>query len=432
MQKVREMNRLLLNHSSRIRALQSSNHIDRVEIFVLHIFLAGDLLLSSKFYEFVGFWIRTGIFYATVICIFVFATKIFLQFFVAEIIVLLAGIALMLVQILHFGIIARDPTNFNSIGQYYTMFSFVIFSVIIGRHDRDSVGISEVMKVMFLYSCLYVSLYVVASVLLNINFLPEALVSRITQTDRERGARILIVSSPTLFCFYYAYFEYFLTKNKTYLIMIALSLAALFISQSRLLIAIVFFVWIASTILPSRRAISVFSFLIFLVISSVLLFGMVDTRWNPFSVFGQDTSAIVRTNAYESVRQILLLHPFLGAGIAASDPDMVHFTANPTLSPADLGPIGIWFVFGLTGLVIYVASVYVQCFCTRLGGCGTVAHSKTIQYTGCIIGLFGCLTPTWFNGSLVGLFYALYFRRGSISHNSAHPLTAPSRGIHLF
>ncbi len=400
--------------SSDLRYSVERRNVPKLDVVLLHVFLAGDMIISSRFYEFVGFSIRSPIFYLTVACLPFFFVRAMQKSSLPEIAVFLLLIVGMMVQTTHFAAISRQPENFNSIAQYYTMFSFIVFSRFIGE---DEIG--RLLSTIFTYSCVYVIIYVAASLMIYSGAMPGDLTSRLTQSDPERGARILIISSSTLYCLHYAYHKFVATRRAAFMVLLLLALAALFISQSRLLIVIVVLVWAAALVLPRRSALSVFSFTVFAAVSGIILYGMLDLQWNPFVVFGDDTSARIRTTGYDSIRQVLLTHPLLGAGIAANDKDMVGFTSNPTLSAADLGPIGIWFVFGAAGLALYVASVYAQCFCTRFGGCGSVGNSKTLQYTGCMIGLFGCLTPTWFNGSLIGLFFSLYFHRAAILRDRA-------------
>ena len=389
------------------------SRLPALDVLLLHLFLAGDMIISARFYEFIGFSIRSPLLYMTVASLLVFALRMLQKSYLPEIVIFLLLIVGMVIQIVHFTAISRQAENFNSLAQYYTLFSFVVFSNFIGEGDID-----YLLKTIYRYACIYVVIYVVASVLVTVNLLPGDITARLTQTDVERGARILIVSSTTLYCLHYAYFNYLATRKYSLLLMVIFSMAALLISQSRLLIVVAVLLWSVSIVFRSRSALSTFAFVAFLALSGGMLFGMIDAQWNPFTLFGDDTSALVRTRGYESVRQILTVHPALGVGIANDDADLVAFTSNPTLAAADLGPIGIWFVFGLGGLVLYVVSVYVQCFCTRFGGCGTVGNNKAIQYTACVIGLFGCLTPTWFNGSIVGIFFALYLRGQSSSLHS--------------
>lgn len=387
---------------------QGRSRLPRLDVVLLHVFLIGDMVISARFYEFIGFSIRSPLLYVTVASLLVFAFRMLQKSYLPEIVVFLFLVLGMVIQIVHFTSISRQPENFNSLAQYYTLFSFVVFSNFIGEGD-----VVYLLRTVYLYSGIYVVVYVFASTMVYLGLLPGDITARLTQTDVERGARILIVSSTTLYCLYYSYFNFLSTRKYSLIVMAMFSIAALLISQSRLLIAIVVLFWGASIVAPSRSALSLFSFAVFFALSGCMLFGVVDHQWNPFAFFGEDTSALIRTMGYESIRQVLLVHPILGVGIANADADLVAFTSNPTLAAADLGPIGIWFVFGLAGLILYVVSVYVQCVCTRFGGCGSISNNKALQYTGCVIGLFGCLTPTWFNGSVVGIFFALYLRRGS-------------------
>jgi hypothetical protein len=265
---------------------------------------------------------------------------------------------------------------------------------------------------MYACSVAYVIVYVVASICVLANALPVQMIADLTQTDKERGARILIVGPLTLYCLYCSWFRVFFAGRAKSWCLAGLSLCALILSQSRLLAVIVVLTGTASTMFPRRSLLSHWCFLGFACVSAGLLYGMVSQSWNPFELFGSDSSALVRSRGYDGVREILWQHPWLGGGIAASDDDMQAFTNDPTLAPADLGPMGVWFVFGFGGLVAYVISVHMQCFCTRHGHCGSERANRAIQHASCVIGLFGCLTPTWFGGSLTGLFIALSLRAG--------------------
>ena len=384
------------------------------DLLLLHVFLAGDLIVVSRFYEFVGFYIRSPLFYITVACLPFFAVRAVQKSYLPELVIFAVGALGLVVQILHFAAISHQTPNFNSVAQYYPMFSFIVFSRFLG-----SSHVERLLRIIYLYSCVYVVIYVLSALAILVHVMPAGIEASLTQTDPERGARILIIASSTLYCMYYSYFRMVGERSKRHGAMLLLAIAALIMSESRLLIVIVAAVSMVSLVLRGRAALSVFCFVGFAAISAVVLYGMIDPAWNPFVIFGDDTSARIRTEGYETIRRILLADPVFGAGIAADDAGMVLFTHNPTLSAADLGPIGIWFVFGAAGLVLYCASVYIQCFCTRFGGCGSLTNSKAVQYTGCLIGLFGCLTPTWFNGSLVGLFIAMSLRRGTIRAETA-------------
>ena len=385
--------------------LSDRDALPKLDLVLLHVFLAGDVIVVSRFYEFVGFFVRSPLFYMTVACLPFFLFRAIQKSYLTEVLLFAAGTFGLVVQILHFSAISRQPPNFNSVAQYYPMFSFIVYPVFLQRNS-----VLQLLKTLYLYSSIYVVIYVLASLALVLHIMPAGLEDSLTQSDPERGARILIIASLTLYCMYYSYFTMIERRSKLYALMLVLAIAALIMSESRLLIVIVVGVSMMSLILPSRAGLSVFCFAGFAVLSGVVLYGMVDPTWNPFVIFGDDTSARIRTEGYETIRRILYAEPIFGAGISADDAGMVLFTSNPTLSAADLGPMGIWFVFGLTGLGLYGLSVYIQCFCTRFGGCGSITNSKAVQYTGCLIGLFGCLTPTWFNGSLVGLFLAIWLR----------------------
>jgi hypothetical protein len=389
-------------------------HLHRYEIIALHVFLAGDMIVSSLFYEFIGFSARSPILYLTVASIGFFVIRIIQKSYFPEILVFFGMLLVMIVQVAHFSSISHQPGNINSIAQYYPMLSFIVFANFI------TVDINRLLRIVYIYATIYVIVYLVSSVMIHLSMMPEYLVSRMAQSDVERGARIPIIAKTTLYCLYYSYFHFSSTKKRSFSLMTIICILTLMISQSRLLLIILLSVSVFSIIMPGRKSISYFSFGIFLALSFVILYGIVDLHWNPFAIFGDDSSARVRTRAYDTVRNIIINYPILGAGIAASDEAMAIFTLDETLSAADLGPIGIWFLFGIIGLIFYVISVYIQCFCTRSGGCGSVSNNKALQYTSCVIGLFGCLTPTWLNGSLTGLFISFYLRRREILEQKAH------------
>ncbi len=385
--------------------LTEGAELRKLDLVVLHIFLASDVIVVSRFYEFVGFFIRSPLFYLTVACLPFFIIRAIQKSYITELLIFLFGAIGLVVQILHFSSISRQPPNFNSVAQYYPMFSFIVYPIFLQREH-----IFKLLSTLYLYSCIYVAVYVLAAMTILLHIMPAGIEESLTQSDPERGARILIIASSTLYCMYYSYFKMIERRSRLHALMLFLAVVALIMSESRLLIVIVACVSILSLILPGRSGVSIFCLAGFIALSGVVLYGMVDPAWNPFVIFGDDTSARIRTEGFDTIRRILQAEPLLGAGISSDDASMVLFTSNPTLSAADLGPLGIWFIFGLTGLVLYCFSVYVQCFCTYYGGCGSVANSKAVQYTGCLIGLFGCLTPTWFNGSLVGLFIAIWLR----------------------
>ncbi|WP_210161142.1 O-antigen ligase family protein [Methylorubrum extorquens] len=366
--------------------------------------LGFDMMVHSRFWVLFGPGFRTICFAAVLSAIVLSGAVSISRRHFKEVFVFTSFSLLIIVQMSAFSFNFNTELNPSAAIQFYPMLTFIVFSICIRQF-----GVRRVCEWFALYSTVYCFMYVSISACIYFGYLDQDLVSALTQTDAERGTRILISAPPALFAFFYSI--YGATKsNYVKALMFLFSSVSIGVSLSRYLIVFFVLTCVILVVFKKKSSLSNLAImLIFFVSSLPLLWGFVDSWWNPFAIFSSDSSGKIRLFSYDTAIGILQRHPLLGAGIPADDLTLMRAVSNYTFAPMDLGIMGVWFNFGLTGTFFYIYSVWIATLPRVQLLDMRAPEYQSIRACALVLAANACLTPSiWFTGCFFGLALAYY------------------------
>jgi hypothetical protein len=382
----------------------------------LNIYILGYLLQSSFSFNLVGPPAR---FY--IISIFLllpisyFTARAFMRVDFLELSIFVSIAALSFFYLASFSAEFNTEMNANALAWIYGVVSFIVFYQFI-----RSGQLPLIVNLIFYYAMTYTILYLVTVIFLISETFPRGAAleylreGHIVLSDVSRGDRLFLVLFMAGFAYLYCLARIRDSFSFLYLILAAIALAAIVLSLSRAFIAVTLLISCLYIVRIPLSIIKVLSFSLFLAVSSYLIYCVLDPLANPYSFSAVDDSTIARRLAFEVARYYIMRYPILGAGYPNED-----FTRFERLSPGDLGPVGIWFMFGLVGLVLYVYSVYICCFQkpnVNSGQIGARLAAHALTLTGCGVGLYACIGPeVWFDSGPIFFGIALASRLNALS-----------------
>lgn len=304
--------------------------------------------------------------------------------------------------------LSQQPYNFNAVLTYIELLSFLPFY-------RSGVPISRILKILFILITLYLLFYVVG----HNSILSGALGDNraIHDGDTARGSRLYLAAAFASFVAYYAMTNRrlgFLLRSGAFLI----AVYALWLSGFRTFGLIFVIVMLLSLMRLLGGATRLALFGLFCVISGTLLLGFLVPHWNPFNYMSWDGSAFARSLEYRVAMKVVQQHWMWGVGIANTfDAQQIFFRTREyePLYPSDLGILGPLILFGIPGVVAFVAATY---FCIasplrRDGGSGI----RGLQLNCIACGLYGVISPSLMieqNAVFLSLLFVAQLRAGQL------------------
>ena len=319
-----------------------SLHISTV---IFYVFVLCDLLIRSRMYEFISDGFRSamlGFVMATLVlsAIVAFFRSMFLQ---AGLFV--AFCCLFIWEIFHFAMLNGTGVNINTMGQLYGPLSFIFFCNFSRKDMMMNFG-----KAVFIFGSVYLFFYIFISVLNLTGHIPRAVLDRLATNDPERGIRVFLAGDTAALIFFLC-----LTGAVSKLprrVMIVVAMIAMGLSLSRFFL----FLMTVSLIcykLKIVRVIPIFFWFLFLTESAVMIYGIFDPGFNPFSFFKNDSSGYVRSVEFDLARNTIWRDFISGVGFPSSDTDLAYAVSSHLFSTSDVGAVNVWSVFGLFGLLLF-------------------------------------------------------------------------------
>ena len=394
----------------------------QLNVAAIHVFLISDILFSSRLYRaFLPGFSQRVILAVLLVILFGYAFVAFLRLQLSVVAAFVGVCGLTVLQMFVFEHLTAAQFNLNSAFQYSLLTSFVVFAML-----KRSALIEYALRWFLIFSVLYSVLYVFLSINSYFNLVPALSSQELLLFDDGRGVRLYNYSAATAFAWFYALHAW--RRSPTALLPLLLVAAcglALAMTLSRIYIACVLAVTALYLVGWSRRTIAATILAVLFSVSFVHLYGLVDPSFNPFTSLSGDASGSARASEYETARHFIWANPLTGVGIAPAPEDVGFLTGNYHFAGGDLGIIGIWWDYGLVGVVLFFLC---SCLAVRTTPQLRPDLDTPLFLTGGLIVLYGIIAPVIFNPGGVTVFgMILGCSLVAAPEGRGRPGTAPSR-----
>ena len=329
-----------------------------VHRFLIHVVIGADLCYNSRLYLFIFSDAAQRVILSSEIVIAAFYILIAIaRGYITVVLISVACICLVLAQLWTFGQNWNVPLNWPGIGQYGAFLSFVPIFIM----ARDGVA-TYVVRTLARYAIAYTFLYLAISLLHSVGLLPPQISTPLILNDIERGDRLWSHSGALGFVWYVSLVRVQERTTGAHVMLLLVSAMANIMTLSRVYLGCIVVVSILSVVRASRNAIRAVCLCSFGILSSALVYGMLDTRWNPFFAFASnDTSGLGRALEYQIAQEIIGRSPMLGMGLTSFSNYHFSVTGLTYFSPGDLGLVGVLLDYGLIGLCLFLVSSLITC-----------------------------------------------------------------------
>lgn len=234
----------------------------------------------------------------------------------------------------------------------------------------------------------YCGCYVAASILQMAGALPGQILAAIVSSDVERGSRVFLYNGLARFTYFY-----WLVKIRTpftygNLFFFSLCASASVLSLSRVYLFSIFCLTLAFLLTPKPSTASFVTRSQSIDGSIFVMSGMVIHSFNPFDMFSRDTSGAYGAMEYEFVRDRIMADPLRGFGITPDIELTGPFLGEFQIFARDLGPVGVWFDFGLASLCLYFEVLW---WCSKPQRSLSPGFGWPLFITGCMLAANGCI-----------------------------------------
>jgi hypothetical protein len=366
-------------------------YIDALLLGAMLILMVFDTAIGSYF-EFFFFGDNAlGPCLMVCICIILFFAGV--AFFEREIVILAlfaSIIAFLLSYYLYFNIGNNRPINFNGLGIQYGSLMVIVFYVL-AKHKL----LPAAMKIIFYIYVTYIPMYVALVVLSDTGSLPSFVSQRVSfiWADPERGTRILMHAAAGPYVVMYSVAKLQEKVRLQYIATLGLASYAFYLALSRGITICVVVVLVLYLITRRIKFVQTFSFIAYLLVALYLSIGVVNSEFNPYSFSKSDTSTVARSYEYDVIVPYIRNNPFFGVGLPDATPGRTYYL-GALVYPDDLGIIGIWFNFGLIGIVlISIIGIYFCCMqnIKRSSAVLGSANARALSLVGCALGLYSVM-----------------------------------------
>ncbi|WP_146215307.1 hypothetical protein [Blastomonas natatoria] len=306
-----------------------------------------------------------------------------------------------------FSINSGVPFTFNSGGEYVGIAFTGLFYLTL--HDRT---FGRLLNWFFNLCIGYALFYILASLALRFGYLDTGGVTRgiasaddAGRSDRLHSAALLLVYGTT----------YTIVKIRTNFRLLHTIWAAIFalawwLTESRAIVVVSIPVIVAYLILPKAELIGRLAFSVFMVGVIASLIILIEPNWNPYLYFG-DQSASVRTNSIDIASQRVWEYLGTGAGISFGIEGYRPISGITYFYPVDIGLIGILFMYGILGFLVYILICFLGCTSyKRIVSLGyTSDMASAVVLTAIILSAYSLQTPIYNGGSSGVLFATMFF-----------------------
>lgn len=384
------------------------------------IFIISQVLIQSTFANLGGSALYPMLFASTLICI---GVGIVLAVIEGQIICILSVVTiatLLILQAYIFSAISGFPVSLNMLASFSNMLAFVIFC-------NSRINIRAVFVTTFwiaiIYSMVYVLFYdrfvAAAFDADQQRWANEAIASsvapvvRVLVDDGVRGARVFLAAGFTTFALFYALVQLKTQRSLLWIFPLALVVWAVVLSMSRANMVVLLLTSGVYLLSVYGRRTRVLLASAFVVMALTMIVG-VFIDWNPLAATSSDPSGAARARAYGFVVQHIRSHPITGIGVAPSTTAEERFLGEAGVFPSDLGVLGVWYVFGLYGLLLYCIQTVVTMSGIRRPPDMDERDHTILMLAASAIGLPAWFSPDTWGGSggvVMAIAFGLFLRR---------------------
>lgn len=317
----------------------------RFSTVIFYLFILSDLLIRSRMYEFVSDAFRTAML-AFVMGVLVSSALIaFFRSMMLQTILFFCFSMLFLWEIFHFALLNGTGVNINTMGQLYGPLSFIFFCNFEERDLMRNFG-----KAVFLFGSIYLFFYCFLAILNVFGSVPRVVLERLAVNDPSRGIRVFLAGDTAAMIFFLCLTGAVQTLPRRVMIFIASLAMALSLSRFFLFLMTVSFICYKLRI---AKVIPIFFWFLFLAESALMIYGIFDPAFNPFSFFKSDSSGWARSVEFDLARNTIWRDFISGVGFPSSDADLAYAVSSTIYSTSDIGAVNVWSVFGLFGLLLF-------------------------------------------------------------------------------
>ncbi|MBQ0820533.1 hypothetical protein KBI52_09995 [Microvirga sp. HBU67558] len=311
-----------------------------------------------------------------------------------------AAAVLIVFQVMLFSNVTGMPSPITTALQFFPVLSFTVFFSLANSELRQ-----YTCRTYYYISQLYVFIYLLASICYIFNILPTNILRSLVLTDVERGERLFFYPAAMALCWFFSLSSVRRNISATSITLLAINGIANVLTLSRVYLLCLLAISLVYIATSERRIIRFLSLSALFLTSAVLVYGIIDTRWNPFELFSGDSSGGARALEYRTAQHFLRLYPIAGIGIEPSSYEVGFLTGNYYFAAGDLGAVGVWWNFGLCGLLLFLVASIISCQPIRNLD---TKFQWPFFLTGCLIAAYGSIAPVIFaaGGST---FFALIF-----------------------
>ncbi|MDB5894516.1 MAG: hypothetical protein JWQ88_2047 [Rhodoferax sp.] len=359
-------------------------------VLAVHVFLACDIAFNSRLYRVVDHPMLQpallGI-SAALILLYVLLALGRHQFRVALLGAAIAGLVWHQMDVA--SSLLRVDIQIGTFFQFIWSMGFVVFYVVARAGGAD-----RLVRILVFYASAYAALYALLALANLAGALPGGLPG-MTLSDPERGDRLYNYSAATAFAWFAWLSQARRQARPFYWAMLAVCGLAVVLTLSRVYMASVLLMSLLYLSGLGYRSISAICVIGFVLGTTQNMAGLLDESWNPYRAFAGDSSGNYRIMEYAVARDYILDHPVVGFGMAPNPAIAAILLNDENFAAGDLGPTGVWFDWGLAGLLLFLAGTAVA-FRPRIARCRP--HGAALFLTGCLLGLNGCVAPLIFTG----------------------------------
>jgi hypothetical protein len=353
---------------------------------VTHALLLDDIFYESRLYRALDAPIAQTLMLGT--CFMIVLPYLFLTLHRGHVLPSLAAAGfslLVIVQMLSFSSSENLPLNFNIFFQYIWVLTFVPFAGIALAGMR-----TYLLRWTVIYATIYCFVYVALNGVKFSGLVPAVYWQALVLSDIERGDRLFLYTGAVWIAYFYWLTDMRLAKRKRAVFFYCIAALAIGLSLSRVAILLTLALTIAFIAVPRPAALNSFVRVVLLLVSGVILYGVVDTDFNPFAFFSSDSSGSYRAMEYEILQFHIGRSPLTGFGIASSNEAASTALGHDFFFASDLGAAGVWFDFGLFGLLTYLAALWLV---SKPARTLPPNYGWALFLTGCIMTAYGCMAP---------------------------------------
>ncbi len=313
-----------------------------------------------------------------------------------------------------FAAITGGGVSLNILGSYLTMAAFPLFTI-------RTLPLNRYFQIFFAVSIIYCAIYalrydhfvdiykVAAAEARRLKPSGAITVSggvRVLPGDAVRDVRVYLAGTFATFALFYCLVNLRGRFALRWIAGLGIAVAAIVLSASRVYIAILTVVTLAYWLRLTHREHRVLFAALFVILAIVIVLGVPFSGLNPFSIAAGDDSGAIRARAYEIISRLVSQHFILGVGIAPNSAAQTEMIGLPSVFPADLGTLGVWFTFGLIGLIVYIVEVVLVMIGPARQPDLSPIHHKVLVLSGVTAGLGSWMSPDIWGGA-TGLIAAI-------------------------